>query len=273
MNPVGNTFNIQEHSKNEWATIGSSRGLLVRWGWSGGVDQLFTFEPWELRDPPQLQSGKDPGQIGDIPRVTDIDKMPPEQSTAEVIGEIAVPSALVHDGRFSNKLIQFQRSPYYILRREEYWDRTGDNGYYHDHGEGEQRTKKVELFYQVTIEATETEEKTFGVEFSVTGGVNFLGNTVNISTKVSNALKVTKMTHERIVTERLDNFEVEYKSEVPRCVFVCWSLVDKYTLLRVTGDVREPMQTWTVPQYNTKKVDSFPPNSVTVDGRPVEELC
>jgi hypothetical protein len=273
MNGNGNTYNIQEPTKNEYAGISGMGGRLIRWVRTGEPDQLFTFEPWEPPEQPPLQKPEaEPGQIGDVPRVTDKDEEPPERSTPKLIGEIAVPSVLVHDGHFSDQLIQFQQSPYYILRREQYWDRTGDKGYYHKHSEGEQWTEEIRVVYRVTTDITETEEQTFGIEFSITGGVSFMGITSSFSSKVLDTLKTTKIAHESIVKEDEKTVTVEYKSEVKSCVFVCWSLVDKYILTRVVGDVREPMQTWTVTEHNNKKVDCFPPNSVTVDGRAPEDF-
>lgn len=257
-NGDGATFNIQEPTKNEYAGISSPFGRLVRWVWTGEKDQLFTFKPWNPPKPPTLA---EPGTIGDVPRIKAEDQVPPETSDPVVIGEVAVPAVLVDDPHYSNKLIQFQRSPYYILRREQFWDRTGDRGYYLRYPGGEKFTRTIALTYKISSETTVSTERTFAIELSVTGGIAFGPVTAGISTKVTNGLNVKRVSHDSVSTEKQETFEVEVTK---KCVLVCWSLVDRYSLLRVAGSAIEPVQTWTVPQTNTMTTDSFPPDAVSL---------
>ena len=82
---------------------------------------LWTLKPTDLLAVPALRPGEDDGvRAPDIPRLTSMSDTPPTTSASWVVAEVRIPFMYVNDGAVS---YQLQRSPYYILSREQYWKR------------------------------------------------------------------------------------------------------------------------------------------------------
>ncbi len=259
VNPLpGDWWEIQESTQSEYVAVGTY-GNILRWGRTGQKDQQFKFEPWRPTPKPDLETGGlAPGQIDDIPRLDSEGKDPPESSETYFIAETILPATVVNDGDFSEILAQVQQSPYYILRREQFWDRTGDRGFLREHaGKTKEEYKKV-IRYLVTNTAGRSSESTLGIEFGVKGGYarsSTLGTiSVELSTKITNQLKTKEYEEQQIEKETTYEFKRTLKVGPPFKI-VGWSLVDRYSIMRID---RKLVAQWEVALDNTTKVDGFP---------------
>ena len=71
---------------------------------------------------PPLRPGEDDGvKPPDIPRLTSMTDTPPTVSESWVVAEVLVPFMYVNDAAVS---YQLRTTPYYILSREQYWERS-----------------------------------------------------------------------------------------------------------------------------------------------------
>lgn len=255
-------WNIQEGTKNEFVAVGWD-GDIIRWAQSNRNDQRFKLiaAPGE-RSRPSVRPGQyQAGQIPDVPRVTEVGKAPPEKSALYLIGEMAVPAVLVQDPAFSGKIPQVESSPYYVLTRDQYWDRSFGRGYYYDiQGAGETTFREqIKVGFSTTQAASI--ERTLGLKVTEEGGFSFgadlsgvkLTGTASIKREITQQLKVTTSTSTTRMTEEIR--EVTIKIPPGRHVRVSWSLVDRYTLKRHDGS---KVNEWEVVSKAVRVDDSYP---------------
>jgi Insecticidal Crystal Toxin, P42 len=254
------TWNIQESTRSEYVAVGWD-GDIIRWGWSGGSDQKFKLLPQNPKPVPATQTGHSPGQVPDAPRVTALGVKPPEKSDRHLIGEVVVPAHFISDPAFGDPVIKVMTNPYYILKREQYWDNGPERGYYWDHGAGVERTYESTIRVGITQQSQATVERTLGFKTTLNGQISFklpvrggeLGGMASISHEITQGLKVTIQNTDTLVEERVDKITVRIAAG-QRQVQVGWSLVDHYSLRREDGTI---VYEWEVVIPGTLIVDSY----------------
>lgn len=109
---------------------------------------------------PKLRQGEcEPFEIGPHPALTALDENPRMQSPRKLIGEVAVPFRMVHDELLDGS--QASKMPYYVLRREQYWDCVFNHRFT---GIPESKEVKFERRKTETSNTRETKGFNFGVE-------------------------------------------------------------------------------------------------------------
>ena len=252
-------WEIKEGTKGERVAVGSN-GNILRWKPSRGKDQKFKLEPWKAAAKPRLQAGEcGPGEIGDPPRILSFEGPLPERSEVHLIAETLLPATVVHDDEFGDLIVQVEQTPYYILRREQFWDRSGERGFSRYHAGKTEEVFQRTLRYLVTNTSGRSSETAVRLEFGVNGGYSRKSGggpsiSLALSRKVSNELKTTEHQTEQIEKEQ----EYVYRQTFPvgdPFRLVAWTLVDRYTLMRTS---RTPVAVWEVALDNTSVVDGFP---------------
>jgi hypothetical protein len=252
-------WEIEEGTKGERVAVGST-GNILRWERSGGKDQMFKLEPWRPAKKPPLEKGETgPGEIGDTPRIVSFEGDLPAQSEVHLISETHLPATVVQDAEFSDVTVQVERTPYYILRREQFWDRSGDRGFSRYHAGKTEEVFERTFRYLVTNTAGRSSETVLGLEFGVKGGYSRMSKSagsisLELSTKISRELKTTEYQEGTIERELSYLYRQTFPVGEPFRL-VAWTLVDRYTVMRTE---RTPIAVWEVALDNTSVVDGFP---------------
>jgi hypothetical protein len=239
-------WNIQESTRNEFVAVGWD-GNILRWAQSNKNDQRFKLVAVPGEKPkPSVQPGQyQPGQIPGAPEITAWNQAPPERSDFYLIGEMTVPAVLVNDGAFSGKIPQVETTPYYVLSRHQYWDRSSGRGFYNQYEEAAVRTQKYTLKVGTTEKQSSEIERTLTIKITEKGDFNFeVGGEVSgvklgfkgsssIQREFEDKLRVKASTETTSVTE--ETREVTIQIPPGKHARVMWTLVDRYTLRRYDG--------------------------------------
>jgi len=247
-------WNIQESTRNEFVAVGSN-GNILRWGQTRGNDQKFRLVPVKPMVKPQLQPGEcEPGAIGDIPRIGGFGDLPPGRTNAKLIAETLVPAVFVQgDSAYSDRVQQVGQNPYYILRREQYWDRSGDRGDYYEHDGYREFIKGATVKFGFSQTNANSIENTLGVKVSASGEFTYGGATASLSTEISKELKVKTSQETTVTSERTETFQVTFPKE--RFVYAVWSMVDHFKLLNMQ---RKLVREWEIVLEGTSIADAYP---------------
>lgn len=235
------TFNIQEGTKNEFVTVVDPGGNVRRWEKTNKNDQKFKFEPWKAKPKPNLpQPDAEPGQIGDVPRLSSCDFTElPVSTEPKTVAYATIPATAVDDGTYSDKIAQMEANPYYVMQRSQYWTRQGDFGYSYEHQPGDGAGFEKTVKFEATAGTTKTVEKTMGTRFSVNGGFSVDGTRLGIPGKMSaemayetsQQLKTTLVSIESVT--QTEETKVSHTYDKNAHYTICgWSLIDVYTLFR-----------------------------------------
>jgi hypothetical protein len=262
-------WNIQESTRNEFVAVGWD-GNILRWAQSNKNDQRFKLVAVPGEKPkPSVQPGQyQPGQIPGAPEITAWNQAPPERSDFYLIGEMTVPAVLVNDGAFSGKIPQVETTPYYVLSRHQYWDRSSGRGFYNQYEEAAVRTQKYTLKVGTTAKQSSEIERTLTIKITEKGDFNFdVGGEVSgvklgfkgsssIQREFEDKLRVKASTETTSVTE--ETREVTIQIPPGKHARVMWTLVDRYTLRRYDGT---QLGMWEVASKTvTDEQDFSPPN-------------
>jgi hypothetical protein len=255
-------WNIQERTRNEFLAVGAT-GNVLRWAKTDGKEQRFKLVPVNSVAPPPLRPGEcGPGEIGDIPRITGYDAGLPESTRPRLVAETAIPATFVSDPAHSDKVEQIRRSPYYVLSREQYWDRRGSRGHYYEHDGHRTITKEVTVKLGMSETTSQSIETTLGIKVSASGDFKYGGATAGIESELARELKVKTSQETNITVER----EEKYTAEIPaeRFVYAVWSMIDSYKLADMKGN---PVGAWEVVLDGTAISDGYPHKVTTVSKR------
>jgi hypothetical protein len=246
-------WNIRERTKDEFLAVGSF-GNVVRWAKTDGKEQRFRLVPVNAVDPPAPRPGEcAPGEIGDIPRITGYGSGLPESTQPRLVAETAIPATFVSDPAYSDKVEQIRRSPYYVLSREQYWDRRGSRGHYYEHDGHRKVTREVTVKFGMSETTSRSIESTLGITVSVSGEFKYGGASSAIKSELAHQLQVKTAQETRLTTER----EEKYTAEIPaqRFVYALWSMIDSYRLVDTNGNT---IQSWEVVLDGTSISDGYP---------------
>jgi hypothetical protein len=253
-------WNIQESTRNEYVSV-NPMGNVVRWSRSGGKDQIFRLIAVDEKAKPTVRAGSySPGEIPEAPRLTSY-SMPPERSTAYLIGEMALPSVFVNDPSYPDKIRQAEVTPYYILTREQYWERSGGRGYYFVHDGSGEKTEETSIRYGLTTVEVTNVEWTLGLKITHKSDFSFgidisggkLSRSSSLSAEFSSTLKVATTNTTTQVQEEINKVTIKLPAG-RRLARVGWTLVDRYTLKRMNGT---EANRWHVGVQGTFVEDSF----------------
>jgi hypothetical protein len=249
----GDSWNIQERTRNEFVAVGSN-GNILRWARTGGPEQRFKLVPVSPVARPAVRQGEcEPGEIGDIPRLTGYGTGLPESTRPRLVAETVIPATFVSDPAYSDKVEQFGRNPYYVLSREQYWDRRGSRGHYYEHDGHRKITREVTIRVGMSETTSRSIETTLGIKVAASGEFKYGGATAGIEAELVRELKVSTSQETRVTTER----EEKYTAEIPaeRFVYALWSMIDSYRLADLKGNA---VQVWEVVLDGTAVSDGYP---------------
>lgn len=247
-------YEIKEGTKNECVAVGSN-GNVLRWACNGGKEQEFRLLPEAIGTKPEVRPGEaEPGEIGDVPRIAGFGQPPPERSAPKLIGEALIPAVYIHEpGIDPFEQMRWNR-PYYVLRREQFWDRGPERGAYLEHDGHTERTVKITTKVGIKNTTSQSIEDTLGVKVSVNAKFNYSGQSAEIGTEISKTLKVTQTTSQERMVEETHEETVNFPRG-DRFVRAIWTMVDRYTLERAVDG--SPVDTWEI-ALNAIIMDSFP---------------
>jgi hypothetical protein len=265
VNRTGEWWNIQTGDGN-YATIVLPWGvgvaklntqLLLR----NAADkkyQQFKLVPVDEKARPPIEKGQhDPGAIPEIPRLTGFGQHPPERSPRYLIGETILPATLVNDPGLPDLVLRVQSNPYYILRREQYWDRsqcTGGDPCLYEHDGHTTKQYETEITYGYSKSQSKKMEKTASFKLSAEGRVVFNPIvSITISITIQEELKVQEST----TTEYKESIREKATLDIPaeRFIVCHWVLVNRYTLLNMQ---REEVNHWNAVQHGVLVSDGYP---------------
>lgn len=220
--------------------------------------QRFKLVPVDEKQPPGVEEGQyAPGAIPEIPRIQRFSQHPPERSPAYLIGETILPATLVDDPGLPDIVVRVRRNPYYILRREQYWDRTqcsGGDPCLYEHDGYTTKHYETEITYGYSQSHAQSMAQKTGFKVSANGKVVF-NPTVSgsLSTTIQRELQVQEST----TTEYKESIREMATLDIPAEHFiVCnWVLVNRYTLLNMQ---REEVSRWNAIQYGVLVSDGYP---------------
>lgn len=275
VNEPGQTFSFVNPS-GEWWNIRAADGnyLTMVMPWGVGVARLntqpllrdesekkyqqFRLIPVDEQARPKLEPGDyEPGAIPEVPRLQGFDRHPPERSPLYLIGETSLPATLVHDPDQPDVVLRVRANPYYILRREQYWDRTrcsGGDPCLYEHDGHTTKHYETEITYGYSLAQSDHMEETTHTKFSAEGKIVF-GPKVSatISRAVQHELKVQQSTASEYKASIREKAELDIPDE--RFIVCNWVLVNRYTLLNMA---RAEVNRWDVAQYGVLVSDGYP---------------
>lgn len=259
------TWNIQESTKNEYVAVGGT-GNILRWGWTGNRDQRFRLIPVGEQPKPATTPGQyQPGAIPDVPRLTSFDYQSlPLRSPSYLIGEAVIPATVVNDPAFGDPVSKVLANPYYLLRREQLWDRTENTdprGYLEDHPAGAPVTLRKTITHGITQTDQDAVERTISAKMTVGGQLAFkipvlergeISGGLSVASEVTNTLKVTATTTTQVTSQQVEERTIMLPAV--RMIRVGWSLIDHYEVRRADGSV---VSSWEIALPGIFVEDSF----------------
>ena len=184
---------------------------------------VWTLDPTDALVVPTLRPGEAEGaRPPDIPRLTSMTDTPPTVSDSWVVAEVLVPFMYVNDGAISYQLLT---TPYYILSREQYWERSNVNEY-----DGQTSNTMTQ---QVTTGISESSSRSLENELKITiasdASFAYGGASVALKTELQNTLKISESTSQSQTREEKKSVTITLPNV--RCRIATWQLVESFTLL------------------------------------------
>lgn len=220
----------------------------------GQENQQFSFEPVSdipFGMPPTI-SGAAPGQIGDVPRIDSYSSTPPLMTTPVLIGEGPIPFLFV---RTLDRDYQVRNTPYYTMRREQYWKRV-------EMGEKPADASQSWTYmarYGMSRSESITIESTYAFNFKMTGELTFtnegLKQTLGSTLETQNKVVTTLVSSSTYTEERTEQMSFSIPVGV-RVRWAAWHLVDRYSVIEMDG--RDVVDQWELVYRDQRVVDAYP---------------
>ena len=185
---------------------------------------LWTLDPTDVLEVPALRPGEDEGvRAPDIPRLTSMSDTPPTVSESWVVAEVLVPFMYVNDGAVSFQLLT---TPYYILSREQYWERSKIQEY-----DGQSSdTITQEVITGITETSSRSLENELKITIAADASFSYGGAAVALKTELQNTLKISESTSQSQTHQEKKSVTITLPKI--RCRVLVWQLVESFTLLR-----------------------------------------
>lgn len=274
-NEAGQQFSFVNRDGNWWnIRAGDGKYVTIVLPWGPGVAKLntqpllrndadkkyqrFKLVPVDEKQRPTVEKGQyAPGVIPEIPRLQGFSQHPPERSPAYLIGETILPATLVNDPGLPDVVVRVQRNPYYILRREQYWDRTqctGGDPCLYEHDGHTTKHYETEITYGYSQTHAKKMDETTSFKVSAEGKIVF---SPMVSGSISTTIQHDLQVQESTTTEYKESIREKATLDIPAEHFiVCnWVLVNRYTLLNMQ---REEVNHWNAVQYGVLISDGYP---------------
>lgn len=232
---------LRKHGLNSFEIVNQGYGKVASYG-------RFDIAGWDLvdldnsntSDPNRLfkiQATENPFSLPKLPSLGtrpsapnytgSIDQQLPQTSNSVVVGASLVPSIMVKDNQRSD-YTKIHNSPYYVLTKEEYWDKTFSAVI--PSGITRQYTFKTGMTSTDQQKMTETLSMKIGVDL----GLKFGETTAAIKTEISKTLQTEISTTNTEVSE--ETIASTVTSEPGKTTgFTEYQLATKYTLYRADG--------------------------------------
>lgn len=220
--------------------------------------QQFQLIPVDEKQRPALEKGQyGPGEIPEIPRLEGFGPHPPERSPVYLIGETILPATLVEDRGRREIVPRVQKSPYYILRREQYWDRTqcsGGDPCLYEHDGHTTKHYETEIAYGYSETQSRQMEKATSTKVTVEGKFVF-GEVFSLTIRATfqQDLKVQESTASEYKESTRERAILDIPAE--RFIVCNWVLVNRYTLLNMQ---RVEVDQWNAVQHGVLVSDGYP---------------
>ncbi|WP_242266563.1 MULTISPECIES: hypothetical protein [unclassified Bacillus cereus group] len=157
---------------NNMITDASGNGLEQQWA-------LERVEDFLLPDTPSLAT-----DAGPVPRYETGQETLPKTTPKKLVGYTLVPAVMVKDNDW-DPAYQINESPYYILKRYQYWLRLIDTPI------DPLTSTKTHYSYGIETDKQVTNEQTIGFSISTDAGMNFKAGTSNKDTGATSEFGVT----------------------------------------------------------------------------------
>jgi hypothetical protein len=193
--------------------------------------ELWTIESQDSFTLPTVQSGDyNAGAIPAPPKPDKDGNVPSDRTQSYLIGESLTPFYMVADPERGLQN-QIQNTPYYVMRREQYWNlvykKTVDGDY-----PGEETYRYL---VGVTEEVNTSLQETTGITITTSEGFYYLIGSYSVSSSFQEELQVSidQGGSQSELTEITSTFDVIDGDPRTYCI---WQLVDVYTLYNAAGD-------------------------------------
>jgi hypothetical protein len=151
----------------------------------------------------------------------------PQTSNSVVVGASLVPCIMVNDSQASD-YTKIHNSPYYILEKEEYWDKAASTVL--SPGATQSLAFKTGMSSTDQQKMTETLSMKIGADF----GLQFLGKIGPLKAEISKTIQTETSTSNSQVSE--DTVTTTIKSDADKTTgYTLYQLATKYTLKRTDG--------------------------------------
>lgn len=162
------------------------------------------------------------------------------------MAETLLPATVVDDPHFTSRWAQMEATPYYILRREQFWDRRRPRGYRIDHAGLDSKTYLEKLHFTVSTTDGSSSQQILGLEFGVEAGYARKKSPISadLSAQLRAQLEVIEYDESSLQVDKTEEITKELPIG-PRFLIFGWSLVDRFTLLRYD---RKQVASWDAPR-------------------------
>jgi hypothetical protein len=248
-------FNLQEPTRNELVSV-NSFGNIIRWNGDGrDPGQRFKFEPVDMVYKPTIAPAAfKPEEIPAPPELTSLTSVPSTYTQRYCVGEEILSAMMVNDRRFASKILQNQSSPYYYLKREQYWDCSEGRGSFRTFTGREDYSETFKTSSGMSVTHVKSIEQTFGVNVELT----VAGRIGPVTAKLKTQFSYSKTESEKVTTQRSEYKEstitLAYPNQGEAFSVIAWALVDSYTLC---DNNHKHVHTWEVINPD-KRRDTYP---------------
>ncbi len=175
----------------------------------------------------------------------------------ELIGETIISFRYVNDKEYEG--LQAKKMPYYILSREQYWNRLT---YFSFTGKSEEtNTERYSL--RTSKESNKEMEQTVHMEITMKAGLEFKGFSPEVSGSIARTLRIDTSLRNEIEETKDYERTTTYNSSQDPCIVATWTLIDRYTLMRNDED-RSVVGQWEYVHEDYLARDLYPPPATSI---------
>lgn len=241
-----------KHSGKVWDVDHASNAdgtHIFEYNWNGGRNQQFLFQAVETVPLP-VRQGREPNDIGDVPRLTSF-TAPPAEGPRVLIGETWIPYFLISDGQTPDS-VKVKYSPFYRLSRYSFWKLL----YYFDFDSGVDMEQTFTYETGLTVGNTVEVETVTGWTLGAEASLKFLDKWVpfKITGTVTRSTKTTVTNQVQLVTKTVNTQTRKYAAG-PRMAEAAWARADLFVLTRTDGT---EVLSWQIVDDKLLPIDRYP---------------
>ena len=169
--------------------------------------------------------------VGMPPEIMSLKDLPVEKTEAVFLGEAPINHQNVNDPALGAN--QAKLSPYYILRREQYWER----GDIKRRSGLDQQTIELSATVGVSEETEKRMSDTLHMSMTANGGLEFKGANIGVEASISRELQLETTRRVSASKEETHTENVEFPStDAKPYIVALWVLVDRFSLRRMDNE-------------------------------------